>query len=59
MQNCTKGKASNLFIICALISFLIKRLNSDKLMIWKSVHKKIYSKIAKWGEKIAADKLHL
>lgn len=30
-----------IFIICALISFLIKKPNGEKLMVWKSVQKKI------------------
>lgn len=30
-----------IFIICALLSFLIKKPNGEKLMVWKSVQKKI------------------
>lgn len=30
-----------IFIICGLISFLIKKPNGEKLMVWKSVQKKI------------------
>lgn len=30
-----------IFIICALVSFLIKKPNGERLMVWKSVQKKI------------------
>ncbi len=30
-----------IFIICALLSFLIKKANGEKLMVWKNVQKKI------------------
>ncbi len=30
-----------IFIICGLLSFLIKKPNGDKLMVWKNVQKKI------------------